>query len=76
VLKDRIDTLNSAMKDLKEEDTLVFSYVPDKGTSIEVKGQHEVTIEGHDFASALLSIWLGDPPNDEIKRGLLGGKCD
>jgi hypothetical protein len=76
VLKDRIDTLNSAMKDLKEEDTLVFSYVPDKGTSIEVKGQHEATIEGHDFASALLSIWLGDPPNDEIKRGLLGGKCD
>jgi hypothetical protein len=76
VLKDRIDTLNGVMKDLKEKDTLIFSYVPGKGTSIEVKGHNEATIEGHDFASALLSIWLGTPPNDEIKRGLLGGKCD
>lgn len=74
-LKDRIDTLNGVMKDLKDKDTLVFTYLPGKGTSVEVKGNREVTIEGHDFASALLSIWLSDPPNDEIKHGLLGGTC-
>ena len=74
-LKDRIDTLNGVMKDLKEKDNLAFSYVPGKGTSIELNGHTEATIEGGDFASALLSIWLGDPPNDEIKRGLLGGNC-
>lgn len=75
VLKERIETLNGVMKDLKEGDTLVFSYTPGKGTSVAVKGHTAPTIEGHDFASALLSIWLGEPPNDEIKRGLLGGKC-
>ena len=31
---------------------------------------------GDDFAKAFLSIWLGtDPPNPEIKAGLLGGAC-
>ncbi len=34
------------------------------------------TIEGDDFAKALLAIWLGgDPPNPEIKAGMLGGAC-
>ncbi len=74
-LKDRIETLNSAMKDLEENDTMLFSYVPGKGTSIEVKGNKEATIDGRDFAFALLAIWLGNPPNDEIKRGLIGGEC-
>lgn len=75
-LKDRIGNLNRVMKDLKEKDTLIFAYMPGEGTRIEVKGQTAATIKGQDFASALLSIWLGDPPNDEIKRGLLGGKCE
>lgn len=74
-LKERIATLNAAMADLDEGDTLVFSYAPGKGTRVEVKGVDAASIEGQDFASALLSIWLGKPPNKEIKRGLLGGKC-
>jgi len=74
-LKDRIDILNGVMKDLEEKDTLTFAYLPGKGSRIELNGQTATTIKGQDFASALLSIWLGDPPNDEIKRGLLGGKC-
>jgi chalcone isomerase-like protein len=33
-------------------------------------------IKGDDFAKAFFSIWLGaDPPNPEIKSGLLGGAC-
>ena len=74
-LKDRIETLNSSMEDLKEGETLMFSYTPGKGTNVEINGKPRTIIEGADFASALLSIWLGNPPNKEIKRGLLGGKC-
>jgi len=74
-LKDRIETLNGAMEDLKEGNTLIFSYTPGKGTNVEINGKSSTIIEGADFASALLSIWLGNPPNKEIKRGLLGGKC-
>ena len=33
-------------------------------------------IEGADFASTLLSIWIGhEPPNGDLKSGLLGGQC-
>jgi len=74
-LKDRIETLNGAMEDLKEGNTLIFSYTPGKGTNVEINEKSSTIIEGADFASALLSIWLGNPPNKEIKRGLLGGKC-
>jgi hypothetical protein len=41
-----------------------------------VKGVTTGTIKGDDFAKAFLSIWLGaDPPNPEIKAGMLGGGC-
>ena len=41
-----------------------------------VNGAVKGTIKGDDFAKAFLSIWLGgDPPNPEIKAGLLGGAC-
>ena len=34
-------------------------------------------VPGDDFAKAFLAIWLGtEPPNPEIKTGLLGGACD
>jgi len=32
-------------------------------------------IKGNDFAKAFFSIWLGDPPNPELKSGMLGGTC-
>ena len=41
-------------------------------TAFKVNG----TIKGDDFAKAYLAIWLGgDPPNPEIKAGMLGGSC-
>jgi len=41
-----------------------------------VNGATKGIIKGDDFTKALFSIWLGaDPPNPEIKSGLLGGAC-
>lgn len=65
--------LNKAMADMKEKDTMVFTYVPGTGTTIEVKGANKGTIAGADFAKALLGIWLGsNPPNEGLKKGMLG----
>jgi hypothetical protein len=75
-IQDRIDQLQAAMTDFETGQTLAFSYVPGQGTDVIVNGQSKTTIEGADFASALISIWLGpNPPNDAIKVGLLGGEC-
>jgi hypothetical protein len=43
---------------------------------VSVNGSVKGTIRGDDFGRTFLSIWLGVPPNPEIKVGLLGGKCE
>jgi Chalcone isomerase-like len=75
-LKERIAMLNGWMADVKSGERLTFVHMPGAGLQVEVNGTMKGTIKGDDFASAFLSIWLGaDPPNPEIKAGLLGGSC-
>lgn len=74
-LQTRINQLNQAMRDINKGDTMTFSYYPGKGTSILINQEKITTIAGKDFASALIAIWLGTPPNKEIETGLLGGNC-
>ena len=75
-LKDRIGTLNGWMTDMKTGQRLTFVAKPGAGVEVNVNGAVKGTIKGDDFAKGLLSIWLGaDPPNPEIKSGLLGGAC-
>lgn len=74
-LKDRIAQLNGWIPDVKSGQKLTFVRKPGAGIQVDVNGTVKGTISGDDFAKAFLSIWLGDPPNDEIKTGLLGGEC-
>lgn len=74
--KERIAKLNSWMSDMKTGQRLSFVRRPGAGIQVAVDGTAKGTIEGDDFARALLSIWLGEiPPNPELKQGLLGGEC-
>ena len=75
-LKDRIAMLNGWMADVKSGQRLAFIHKPGAGIQVDVNGAVKGTIKGDDFAKAFLSIWLGaDPPNPEIKAGMLGGAC-
>ena len=75
-LQPRIKTLNARMVAFKEGQYLSFTDDPAKGVVVDVNGASGAAIEGADFANALLSIWLGrEPPNEDLKSGLLGGKC-
>ncbi len=72
-LKDRIKTLGSWMTDVVSGDTMVVTYVPEKGTTIEIKGKTMGTIQGADFGRDVFALWLGpSPPNNGLKDGLLG----
>ena len=72
-LKERLETLNRAMPELREGDLLAFSSIPERGTVVEVNGKTAATIPGADFAKVLFSIWLGpSPPNTALREGLLG----
>jgi Chalcone isomerase-like len=77
VLSARIAMLNGWMSDMKTGQRLVFVRQPGQGTQVSVNGVVKGTITGDDFSRALISIWLGgEPPNPELKSGLLGGACE
>ena len=70
---DGLAALNGAIADVKRDDTIVATYVPDAGTTIEIGGKEAATIPGPEFARVFFSIWLGaSPPNAGLKEGLLG----
>lgn len=60
-------------RDVKEGEQVTMTYVPGKGTTVSFAGKEMGTIEGKEFADALLSVWLGPkPPSEDLKAGLLG----
>lgn len=72
-LRARVAQLNSWMTDIKDGQTMTFTYVPGKGVQVAVRGRYRGTIQGSDFMRVFLSIWLGpDPPNHSLKNGMLG----
>jgi hypothetical protein len=76
-LQERIDRLKSWMADMKTGQRLTFTSKSGAGTEVDVNGKVEGRLDGDDFSSAFLSIWLGEhPPNPGLKAGLLGGSCE
>ena len=66
-------TLNAAMADVKKEDVIALTYLPDTGVTVSVKGKDAAVIPGAEFQRVLFSIWLGAvPPNVSLREGLLG----
>jgi hypothetical protein len=75
-LKERLEKFKSMMTDMKSGERLSFTFKPGAGVLVDVGGAAKGTVEGDDFAKALLSVWLGaHPPNASLKAGLLGGHC-
>ena len=76
-LRPRIEALKTRMVDFKTGQSLTFTGDPAAGVAVDVNGKGGAAIEGADFATALLAIWLGPkPPNEDLKTGLLGGPCE
>lgn len=76
-LQDRISMLNGWVADMKPGQRMTFIRIPGTGIQFDVNGTVKGTIEGDDFATAFLEIWLGDAPSSpDVKVGLLGGACE
>ncbi len=67
--KKDFDELFSVMTDVKENDKLEVIYDKDTAT-MSFKGKSK-TIK-FPKASRLLALWIGNPPNDDLKEGMLG----
>ena len=72
-VKAKFAELCKYMDDVGKEDTMVYTYVPGKGTEISINGTVKGEIAGKDFADALWACWIGpEPPSEDFKEGLLG----
>lgn len=73
-IRGKITEFSKAMTELKSGDILLLEFVGAK-TTVSISGKKVADISGLDFARALLRIWLGkNPPNESLKKGLLGSK--
>ena len=69
----KLDRLAPAIPDSKAGQVLVLAYRPGTGTTVGVEGAPQVTVEGKEFADAVLGIWIGPKPiQDALKKGMLG----
>lgn len=73
VVKNQIEELCGLMEDMGKGEDMTFTYVPDQGTTVTVKGEEKGSLGSKAFADALWSTWIGpEPPSDDFKEGLLG----
>jgi hypothetical protein len=57
---------------LQEGSVVNVDYLPGQGTLVSVDGRVYDAIPGEDFYHAVLRLWIGSPPQESLKHGLLG----
>ena len=72
-LKSQFKTLCTYMADMSDGGKMTYTYVPGKGTTVDINGSVKGTIPGKAFADALWKCWIGpNPPGEAFKAALLG----
>lgn len=73
-VKTAFQTLSSWMEDMKAGQTIVLTYVPGIGTTVEVNGKSKGTLGGKAVSDAILNTWVGPKPGPgaDFKKGVLG----
>ena len=72
-LKAQINQFNSLFITVKKGDIININFIPTTGTSVVINGKTMGLVEGDNFFTALLKIWLGDDPADsDLKNAMLG----
>ena len=76
-LKTQIDQFNNLFITVKKGDVINLDFIPTTGTSVVINGKTRGLVEGDDFFTTLLKIWLGEEPADsDLKEAMLGNKTD
>jgi len=72
-LEPRLKQFNALFPALHEGDVVNMDYLPERGTELAINGKSLGIVQGEDFFSALLRVWIGKHPADtSLKKGLLG----
>ncbi len=72
-LQSRLKIFDSYFPDLKVGEVILLDFIPATGVRVSIKGEVKGVIEGADFYTALLDVWLGEEPaDDDLKDAMLG----
>jgi hypothetical protein len=73
-LKQQFAELCEMMVDIKNGESMLITYIPGTGTRIDIAGADRGTIQGKEFADALLRCWIGPKPGpgEGFKKNILG----
>jgi hypothetical protein len=72
-LRKRLDRFNSFFITAHKGDRIMFDFLSDGRTRVQINGSIKGVISGADFQQALLAVWLGKKPADrDLKKILLG----
>jgi len=72
-LEARLKKFNALFPALRKGDIVRMDYLPATGTRLSINDRQLGRIEGADFFTALLKVWIGEYPADKnLKKGLLG----
>ena len=70
----RLREFNALFRAARKGDIYRLDFQPGRGTVVRFNGETLGVVEGEDFFSALLKVWLGPRPADKkIKKAWLGG---
>jgi hypothetical protein len=74
-VKKSFTTLCGWMEPIPKGNELILTYIPGKGTEVQVNGKTKGILEGKATSDAILATWIGpDPgPGADFKKGVLGG---
>lgn len=72
-LEKRLNKFNTMFADTKKGDEIYLDYIEKIGTQVWLNERLQGVIEGRDFYTALLKVWLGkQPADDDLKSAMLG----
>ncbi len=73
LLEGRLTSFTAMFDEAVENDVVLLDYFPDRGTRVTINNDERGWVEGADFNSALLAIWIGgDPISKKLRSKLLG----
>lgn len=72
-LRERLDQLYDAYRDVESGDRYSITYIPNSGTTVSLNDEDIIAVEGEDFARAFFGVWLSEEPiSTGIRDRLIG----
>jgi hypothetical protein len=68
-----LNKLKELMSHLQKDDEIIMTFFADHA-DVQVKDKPVATIQGADFSKTLLKVFINNPPDEDLRDGLLGKK--